>query len=162
IPPIVRNKVASAASSPASQTRRFESTLLMSLAASAAGASVSASAAVSASASVSFLVISSFSVVVSARTDGTRASVRHRGAPRLQDQVGGDLARPPLERVAADLLPGVAEDQRPQLVAVALLEDDALGQAGQPGRERLEHDSRRERLLARDPNQRPQQRVFGR
>src|SRR6266511_2365375 len=61
MPPIVKNKVASAASRPASQTRRFESTLLMSLPASAAGASVSASAAVSASASVSLLFISSFS-----------------------------------------------------------------------------------------------------
>src|ERR671937_769183 len=158
MPPMVRNKVASAASSPASQTLRFESTLLMSLAASAAGASVSASAAVSASASVSFLVISSFSVVVSARADGTCASrsviavgiageLRQRGAPRLQDQVGGDLARPPLERVTADLLPGVGKDQRPQLVAIALLEDHPLGQARQPRRQRLEHDPGRERLV---------------
>src|SRR5437667_5737881 len=75
MPPIVKNKVASAASRPASQTRRFESTLLMSLAASAAGASASASAAVSASASVSFVFISSFS--------GRRLGPAHPGAPSV-------------------------------------------------------------------------------
>src|SRR6266581_1420804 len=74
MPPIVRNKVASAASRPASQTRRFESTLLMSPAASAAGASASANVAVSASASVSFLFISSFPGRRLARAVGASAA----------------------------------------------------------------------------------------
>ena len=51
---------------------------------------------------------------------------------RVEEQVRGDPARAPLERVAADPVPGAGEQELPQLLAVARVEDHLLGDPLQP------------------------------
>src|SRR5207245_2731503 len=58
---------------------------------------------------------------------------------RVEQQVRRDPSRPALERVAADSLPAVREQRRPQLLALTRFEQDAASEPLQPGQERLQH-----------------------